>query len=56
MQRSEQRILTSHVGSFPRSPRLLDLLVRRNAGGHVDEAALERQLETDMDEVVRKQA
>lgn len=56
MQRSEQRILTTHVGSFPRSPQLLDLLVRRYAGVPIDDAALEQQLETDMDEVTQKQA
>jgi methionine synthase II (cobalamin-independent) len=31
MERSERRILTTHVGSFPRSPALRDLLVRPTA-------------------------
>jgi 5-methyltetrahydropteroyltriglutamate--homocysteine methyltransferase len=55
VRRSEDRILTTHVGSLPRSPDLLDLLVRRNAGQPVDEAELERRVAVDMDEVVRRQ-
>lgn len=32
MQKSEQRILTTHVGSLPRSPALADLLIRQERG------------------------
>src|SRR3989475_337804 len=32
MKRSEQRILTTHVGSLPRTPALRDLLVRQDRG------------------------
>src|SRR5260370_13443619 len=32
MQRSEQRILTTHVGSLPRNAVLTDLLIRDEAG------------------------
>ncbi len=28
MRRSDQRILTTHVGSLPRDPKLSDLLIR----------------------------
>jgi len=56
MKRSEGRILTTHVGSLPRSPRLLDMLVRRNSGESIDAAEFDRQVAGDMDEVVRAQA
>ncbi len=40
MRRSDDRILTTHVGSLPRPPALRDLLVRQERGEPVDEAAL----------------
>src|SRR5439155_1398093 len=40
MKRSEQRILTTHVGSLPRTPALRDLLVRQDRGETVDAATL----------------
>jgi 5-methyltetrahydropteroyltriglutamate--homocysteine methyltransferase len=43
MQRSEDRILTTHAGSLPRPPALRDLLVRQDRGEPVDEAELARQ-------------
>jgi 5-methyltetrahydropteroyltriglutamate--homocysteine methyltransferase len=46
---SRDRILTTHVGSLPRSEALSELLVRREAGGPYDE----RQLDAEMDEAVR---
>ena len=49
MERSSDRILTTHVGSLPRSERLLELLVRRNEGGEVDEGEFRRQLEAGID-------
>lgn len=55
MERSSDRILTTHVGSLPRSERLLELLVRRNAGGEVDEGEFRRQVAADMEDVVRRQ-
>jgi 5-methyltetrahydropteroyltriglutamate--homocysteine methyltransferase len=42
MQRSEQRILTTHVGSLPRNAVLTDLLIRDEAGEAVDRAELAR--------------
>ena len=38
MRRSEERILTTHVGSLPRNPVLADLLIRDEAGEAVDQA------------------
>ena len=43
MQRSEDRILTTHVGSLPRPAALRDLLVRQDRGEAVDEQELTRQ-------------
>ena len=32
MRKSDDRILTTHIGSLPRSPALLDMLVQMEAG------------------------
>ncbi|QKY19492.1 cobalamin-independent methionine synthase II family protein [Halolamina sp. CBA1230] len=57
------RIQTTHIGSLPRPPELLDLLRTREAGGDVDpaewdrvsreatDAIVDRQLETGIDEI-----
>jgi 5-methyltetrahydropteroyltriglutamate--homocysteine methyltransferase len=42
---SDQRILTSHVGSLPRNPALRELLVRQDRGEAVDAAQLDREIE-----------
>jgi 5-methyltetrahydropteroyltriglutamate--homocysteine methyltransferase len=55
MQRSEERILTTHVGSLPRSPRLRELLVRQDRGEVIDELELEREVEAAVQRVVQKQ-
>jgi 5-methyltetrahydropteroyltriglutamate--homocysteine methyltransferase len=55
MQRSEDRILTTHVGSIPRPPALRDLLVRRDHGEAIDAGALEREAEAAVRHVVRQQ-
>jgi 5-methyltetrahydropteroyltriglutamate--homocysteine methyltransferase len=55
MRRSDDRILTTHVGSIPRSPALRDLLVRRERGEPIDAAALERATETAIRDVVARQ-
>src|SRR5215470_14577313 len=55
MKRSEQRFLTTHVGSLPRSPALRDLLVRQDRGETVDSAALAREAEAAVRHVVRQQ-
>lgn len=56
MRQSEQRILTTHVGSLPRNPSLRDLLVRQERGEAVDEMELARQVEAAVQSVVEKQA
>jgi 5-methyltetrahydropteroyltriglutamate--homocysteine methyltransferase len=55
MHRSEDRILTTHVGSLPRHPKLRELLVRQDRGEVIDEAALDREVEAAVQHVVRKQ-
>ncbi len=55
MHHSADRMLTTHVGSLPRGERLLQMLVDREAGKAVDEAAFEKQVELDLDYVLQKQ-
>jgi 5-methyltetrahydropteroyltriglutamate--homocysteine methyltransferase len=55
MQHSEERILTTHVGSLPRSPKLRELLVRRDRGEVIDTAELDREVEAAVQRVVQKQ-
>ena len=55
MKRSDQRILTTHVGSLPRPPALRDLLVRRDRGEPVDAAALAREADAAVSHVVTRQ-
>jgi 5-methyltetrahydropteroyltriglutamate--homocysteine methyltransferase len=42
---SERRILTTHVGSLPRPPKLRELLVHQDRGERVDQAELAREVE-----------
>ena len=55
MRRSDQRILTTHVGSLPRSPELADLLIRDELGEAVDKAQLARLGEQAVHRVVARQ-
>src|SRR5215813_5653528 len=55
MRRSEQRILTTHVGSLPRDPVLSDLLIRDELGEKVDRAEMARLSEKAVHHVVRQQ-
>ena len=55
MKRSEERILTTHVGSLPRNPALRDLLVAQDRGQPIDEAELARQVEAAVRAAVRRQ-
>ena len=56
MRRSEERILTTHVGSLPRSAELSDLLIRDEAGEAVDRAELARLGEAAVHDVVARQS
>jgi 5-methyltetrahydropteroyltriglutamate--homocysteine methyltransferase len=55
MQRSTDRILTTHVGSLPRSPSLTALLVKQEAGEAVNAAELHREMADAVKHVVTKQ-
>ncbi|HEX2150979.1 MAG TPA: cobalamin-independent methionine synthase II family protein [Stellaceae bacterium] len=55
MQRSENRILTTHTGSLPRPPELTRLYVRRARGEEVDPAELDRLGKAALRRVVEKQ-
>ncbi len=55
MQKSDQRILTTHVGSLPRNPELTDLLIDQEQGQAIDAAALERQSEIAVQHVIDEQ-
>ena len=55
MHRSEGRFLTTHVGSLPRSPRLLEMLLAKEHGAKVDVAAFGHQIEQDLRAVLEHQ-
>jgi 5-methyltetrahydropteroyltriglutamate--homocysteine methyltransferase len=55
MRRSESRVLTTHAGSLPRSPALVDMLVRVSKREPVDAGALAREVETSTRHVVTRQ-
>jgi 5-methyltetrahydropteroyltriglutamate--homocysteine methyltransferase len=55
MRRSEERILTTHAGSLPRPPELVELYVRRAAGETVDPAEIEAAGRAALAWVVPKQ-
>jgi 5-methyltetrahydropteroyltriglutamate--homocysteine methyltransferase len=56
MQRSTDRILTTHVGSLIRPPELQDFLRARQKGNGFDQAAYDRCLTDSVAAVVRHQA
>ncbi len=56
MQRSKDRILTTHVGSLIRPPALQEFLRARQSGKPYDEAAYGACLKQSVADVVRKQA
>ena len=55
MQRSTDRILTTHVGSLPRPDDLLTMMQARQDGKPVDAAAYARTLQNATNGIVRKQ-
>jgi 5-methyltetrahydropteroyltriglutamate--homocysteine methyltransferase len=56
MKLSTERILTTHVGSLPRGPMLLELLYRKENGEPYDHAAFDAAITAAVDEVVQKQS
>ena len=55
MQHSTKRILTTHAGSLPRPPDLLDMLAAKEQGQPVDEAKRAARLPGAVKEIVQKQ-
>ena len=55
MQRGNDRILVTHVGSIPRPPALRDLLVQQDAGQPVDATTLAREAEAAVRDVIARQ-
>jgi 5-methyltetrahydropteroyltriglutamate--homocysteine methyltransferase len=56
MKRSTHRILTTHVGSLIRPPRLLELVRAKESGDAAGAAAYDQCLRESVAEVVRRQA
>lgn len=56
MKRSESRILTTHVGSLPRSDGLLKMLLAMERGDSIERAAFRAQVAADMVDILRRQA
>lgn len=55
MQLSTDRILTTHVGSLPRSQEVGDLLLAKEGGQPYDAAEFDRTMTRAVDDVVRQQ-
>jgi len=55
MKRSTDRILTTHAGSLPRPPDLLDMVVAQEAGQGVDAGAFDTRLRSAVGEMVQSQ-
>ena len=55
MRTSDERILTTHAGSLPRTQALTDLLIRREQGRPFDAAAFDREVDRALDLVVGRQ-
>lgn len=56
MQGSKDRILTTHVGSLPRSVEVLDAMKQRLSGEAFDEAEYEAKISAGVKDIVRRQA
>jgi 5-methyltetrahydropteroyltriglutamate--homocysteine methyltransferase len=56
MKTSQDRILTTHVGSLPRPPELRPMLVRKDQGEPYDKDALDRSVRQAVLDIVRRQA
>jgi 5-methyltetrahydropteroyltriglutamate--homocysteine methyltransferase len=56
MKQSTERILTTHVGSLPRPPDLLQMIQAKERGAGFDGEAFARRVKAAVAEVVRKQA
>jgi 5-methyltetrahydropteroyltriglutamate--homocysteine methyltransferase len=55
MKRSTDRIRTTHTGSMPRPPEMLEMMRAREGGQKIDEKAFEDKLTKHVAEIVRRQ-
>jgi 5-methyltetrahydropteroyltriglutamate--homocysteine methyltransferase len=55
MKTSTERILTTHVGSLPRPPELLEFLEARETGPRFEQTAFDACLSLAVREIVEKQ-
>ena len=55
MKLSTDRILTTHVGSLPRPPELIDFLFKKDNGEAYDQAAFDACLTQAVDDIVQRQ-
>src|SRR6201988_295489 len=55
MKTSQDRILTTHVGSLPRPPELKQLLVRKDQGEAYDKGEFDRLVRQAVSDIVRRQ-
>ena len=55
MQGSQERILTTHVGSLPRAQPVVDLLARKEGGEPYDAAEFDRVMAEAVRDVVARQ-
>jgi len=55
MKSSTDRILTTHTGSLPRSPSLMDIILRREKGEAIDAATFEAATAKAVDDIVAQQ-
>lgn len=56
MKKSRDRILTTHVGSLPRTPSVVELLLRKENGEDYDRGGFDRAIKERVAEIVRTQA
>ena len=54
MKTSNDRILTTHVGSLPRSQEVVDLLFAQDRGEPIDEAHFDQIMGSAVDDLVRR--
>jgi 5-methyltetrahydropteroyltriglutamate--homocysteine methyltransferase len=55
MQRSDERVLTTHVGSLPRPQAVVDVLFAQDAGEAIDEALFNATMRDAVNDAVQKQ-
>src|SRR5215218_6563004 len=56
MKRSSDRILTTHTGSLPRPPDVIEMMRTKEAGEPFDRQAFDQRVHSAVAEVVRQQA